>query len=72
MSMLNNRTPEAIQSDINRVKANIEQLKTHDQFTDEDRAVLGPRYQGYLETFVKELEDIKTAKNIEVNDSIRL
>lgn len=68
MAFKQSRTPEAIKSDINRVKANIEQLKTHDQFTDDDREVLMPRYEGFLKSFNEELASINKAKNIEVSN----
>jgi hypothetical protein len=68
MAFKQSRTPEAIKSDINRVKANIEQLKTHDQFTDDDREFLMPRYEGFLKSFNEELASINKAKNIEVSN----
>ena len=68
MAIKQGRTPEAIKSDINRVKANIEQLKTHDQFTDDDREVLMPRYEGFLKSFNEELASISNAKSIDVSN----
>lgn len=66
MNILERRTPEIVKSDINRVKANIEQVQKMDLFTDKDREILVPRYQGYLEAFQKELAALVNAAQIEV------
>lgn len=50
------RTLSLIQSDINRVNAQIEQLKNSSLFKQEHRDVLLPEYKRQLEKLTKELE----------------
>ena len=68
MTLQHRRTPEIIKSDINRVKANIEQVQNMNLFTDKDTEILIPRYQGYLEEFKKELAAFVNAAQLEVID----
>lgn len=49
-----------IQSDLNRVKAQLEQLEINDLFTDKDRERLRPIYK-------KQIETLETHLNIKCN-----
>jgi len=56
------RVPEQIQSQINRIKANIEQTKQSDHFTPLERQQLLPIYQNQLDKLERDLDSFKKAK----------
>lgn len=70
---------EQIQSELNKEKAQLNQLLSSDHFTEKDVELLAPRYGLNIRALQRQLNELKTgeddtvrAQNIQVNQAVQL